>query len=199
MAVFALVGALIGAAVGALAAPPPSKFTASANVALLPPADLTAQEASSFWEVLTRGQVTRTAAVLYADTRWLSSAAKSAKVSPNELSLTAGALPETTMLTVTVTAPSSTAAEAALNDVLTTATPEVSALASPYDVKVLFPLEGSAVPVPVPGKAQLAAAGGIGGLLVAIGVSWVIARRRRNATVPVGVAADTVDEEPLRR
>src|SRR3569623_1997508 len=101
LAAFAVIGALLGAALGYVLAPHPHRYQASARVALLPAPDLTIAEASPFWEVLTRGQITRTAAVLYNDPRWLPSAANAAKVPQSELSLTSAALPATTILTVT--------------------------------------------------------------------------------------------------
>jgi hypothetical protein len=179
IAAFAVIGALVGAVLGFVLAPHPHRYQASARIALLPAPDLTTQEASAFWEVLTRGQMSRTAAVLYNDPRWLPSAANAAKVPQGELALTAAALPDTTMLTVTIDAGSAAAAEAALTDVLTKATPEVTSLAAPYAVKVLWPPEGSAVPVPIPGQTQVAAAGALGGLLVGGGAGWLFLRSRR--------------------
>jgi hypothetical protein len=191
IAVLALVGAILGAVLGALAVSGPSRYSAAANVAFLPAPELTTVEASNFWEVLTRGQVTRTAAIVYDDARWLTPAAEAAKVPRGELNLDAVALPETTMLTVTVTAGSPEAAEAALTSVLTTATPEVSSLASPYSVKVLWPQENSAWAEPGPGRLQLAAAGGLGGLLIGAGIGWLVqARRTGRESVPADHAVD---------
>ena len=175
----ALVGAVIGAALGALLTPQSSRYEAWANVVLVPPTNLSLGEASSFWEVLTNGQISRTAAILYYDERWLPSAAEAANIPQNELTVSAYALPETTMLTVLVEASSSAAAESALNDVLTTATPEVSSVLAPYFVKVLWPEKGSPVPVAGPGKTQFAAAGALGGLLVCGGLAWLFLRRRQ--------------------
>jgi hypothetical protein len=179
IAVFALIGALLGAGLGAVAAPGASRYVAAANVALLPGPEVTLVQASDFWEVLTRGQVTRTAAIVYDDPRWLSPAADAAKVSRDDLTLTAAALPDTTILTVTVTAPSAEAAASALNNVLVTATPEVSSLATPYFVKVLWPPQGSASAEPSPSRMQVVAGGALGGLLVGGGIGWFLSRRRR--------------------
>ena len=196
IAVAALVGAALGAVLGLFAVPHTSRYTASANIAMLPAADLTTVEASNFWEVLTRGQVSRTAAVVYADPRWLPSAANAAKVQQSELTLDAAALPETTVLTVTVTADSSSAAEAAINGVLTTATPEVTSLVAPYAVKVMWPPKGSATPVPAPSRAQLAAAGTLGGLLVGGGgVGWFVTRRRSRSSSVDEHWSDSVNDE----
>ena len=194
IAIFAVVGAVLGAVLGALVATQPSRFTESANVALLPPPDATTMEASSFWEVLTRGQVTRTAAIIYDDTRWLESAANAANVPQDDLTLAAAALPDTTILSVTVTASSAAAAEAALNDVLTTATPQVSSLSAPYLVKVLWPATGGAVPIP--SRTQVAAAGALGGLVVGGGIAWFVTRRRKTQTVLDDHDGHAVDKAP---
>ena len=197
--VFAAIGAFAGIVLGALAAPANDRYEVSAKVALVPPPDLSTAEASSFWEVLTRGQISRTAAILYSDSRWLSSAANAAKIPRGELLVTAAALPETSMLTVTAQANSAAAAQAALNDVLTTATPEVSSLAAPYFVKVIWPPKDSAYPLPAPGKKQFAAAGALGGLLVGGGVGVLFPRwRRRRAELDDHPAA-RMDEATLPR
>lgn len=199
IAVCALIGAVVGAVLGYVLSPHPHRYKATANVALLPAADLTTVEASNFWEVLTRGQVSRTAAVVFDDPRWLTSAANTAKVPLDELSLDAAALPETTMLSVTVVANTAGAAEVALNDVLTTAAPEVASLTAPYVVKVVWPPKGSAVPVPLPGHLQVAAAGALGGFLVGGGLGWLVMRRRGAGTPGEELAGDIVDDEARHR
>lgn len=187
--IFALVGAVIGAGLAAFVTPKSSQYQIAAHVALVPAPDLTTVEASNFWEVLTRGQMTRTAAILYQDGRWLPSAAKVAKEPQSSLTLTAAALPETTMLNISMTASSAAAAEAALNDVLTNATPEVSALVQPYFVKVIWPPKNGAWPLPAPAATQLAAGGALGGLLAggAVGFFFIRWRRTRAAGSPVAV------------
>ena len=191
----ALAGAVVGAAIGFFGVPHPSRYELSANVAFLPAADLTTVEASSFWEVLTRGQITRTAAVVYGDPRWVASAASAAKLPQSEVSVTAAALPDTTVLKVTATANSAAGAEAVLNDVVTNATTEVTSLVAPYSVKVLMPPKGGAVPVPAPTGTQLAAAGAVGGLLIGGGVGLVVARRRTRSTADHNHLHDRIDDD----
>ena len=149
---FVLICTVVGALFGYTLAPTTHRYSAGAKVVLLPAADLPASEASNFWEVLTRGQVSRMAAIIYDDQRWLSSAARAANVPQDQLSLSASALQDTTMVVVTVTANSPMAAEAALNDVLTVATAEVTSLVVPYKVKVLWPPPDSGWPIPEPGR-----------------------------------------------
>lgn len=199
IAAIALAGAVLGALLGFLVAPQSSRYTMSADVALLPAPNLTTAEASNFWEVLTRGQITRTAAIVYADQRWLPSAAKAANVPQSDLTLTAAALPETTVLTVTVTGPSSAATESALNDVLATATREASSISAPFLVKVLFPQQGSATKVAVPGRKQVAAAGFVAGLLAGGGIGWFVTRRRSSPAAPVEHSPALADDDTLAR
>lgn len=197
IAVFALIGAVVGAVLGFFLAPRSHWYQASANVALLPAPDLTTEQSSAFWEVLTRGQVSRTAAVLYNDQRWVPSAANAAKVAPADLSLSAAALPDTTIVVVTVVAHSAAAAETGLNDVLTQATPDVTALAAPYAVKVLWPPENNALPLPSPRRSQVGAAVALGGLLIGGGIGWFVARSRERRDDVTTRRTGTVDEEVL--
>ncbi|MEI6252591.1 MAG: hypothetical protein WCP30_07280 [Mycobacteriaceae bacterium] len=197
IAVFALIAAAAAGVLGYFLAPQSHRYQASAHVALLPAPNLTTEQASAFWEVLTRGQVSRTAAVLYNDPRWLPSAANAAKAAQGDLYLIAAALPETTMVTITMDASSPEAAELALNDVLTTATPEVTSLVVPYNVKVLWPPKGNAVPLPSPGPSQVAAAGALGGLLIGGGLGWFVVRLRRRRLDAATHAAATMDQEAL--
>lgn len=193
--VFAVIGALLGAALGFLLTPDAGSYKATADVAFLPAPNLTTVEASNFWEVLTRGQVSRTAAVVYEEPRWLASAANAAKVPESELTLSAAAVPETTIVAVSVQAKSGEAAEAALNDVLTTATPEVASLAAPYSVRVLWPPKGSAEPLALPGRMQIMAAGALAGLMVGGAAGWALIRR--SAQGHLRHPGGTLDEETL--
>lgn len=197
--VCALIGAVLGAGLGFKLAPNPQRYEISAKIGLMPAANLTTEKASAFWEVLTRGQVTRTAAVLYGDHRWLPTAAKAAQVHSSELRLTAMALPETTFVEVTVEAGSAAAAEAALTDVLNTATPEVTSVIIPYAVKILWPPPNSARAVAAPSGTQVAAAGAFGGLLLGAGIGWFVARSRQKRGSVLNVPPDGIDEAVLVR
>ena len=193
----ALLGAVMGAVLGVLATPQTVRYGAWADIVLVPPSELTSAEASSFWEVLTGGQISRTAAILYSDARWLPTAAAAAGVPQGELNVEAYALPETTMLVVHAQADSQAAADSALNSVLTTATPEVSSVLSPYFVKVLRPQHDD--PMTGPGKLQFAAAGALGGLLVCGGLGWLFVRRRLGSAIPVGDGPALLGEDPSSR
>ncbi|KUH95999.1 hypothetical protein AU187_12110 [Mycobacterium sp. IS-1556] len=150
-------------------------------MALVPGPDLTTADASAYWEVLTQGQVSRTAAAVYSDPRWTASAASAAGIEESSLTLTAGALPDTTMVSITADAPSAQAAQAAASDLLAKATPEVTAVSAPFQVRVVSPpSDASAMSTP---RSQLVLAGALGGLMLGaaagIGVAWLRTRRSR--------------------
>src|SRR5580765_4428146 len=132
----ALVGLAIGVA-AALFCPLPTKYRATAQVAMVAGTELTTAEASSYWEVLTQGQIPRTAAVAFSDPRWLQGAAAAAGVSETDLKLTAGAVPDTTLVSITADAPSAGAATAAVANLLKNATPEVGTISAPFKVHVV--------------------------------------------------------------
>jgi hypothetical protein len=195
--VLALIGAVVGAGLAVAATPKSTRYEIEAQVALVPAPDLTMAEASNFWEVLTRGQMTRTAAILYQDWRWLPAAAEDAKVPYGSVTLTAAAMPETTLLTVTVTAGSKDAARAALTSVMNNATPEVTSMVQPYFVKVLWPRDDAAHALPGPDTTQLAAGGGLGGLLFGGAVGYFLVRWRTRRAERAESAAEDVENETL--
>ena len=161
--------------------------------------NLSTSESSGLWEVLTGGQINRNAAIVYSDPRWLPSAANAAKVPQGDLVLTAAALPETTLLVITATASSAAGAEAALNDILTTATPEVASLAAPYFVKVIWPPKGSAVALPSSDPTQNGRGRALGGLLLGGGVAVLGLRWRRGPADLGGFPAKGIGEAVLHR
>lgn len=191
IAMFALIGAALGAGLGVFAAPTADRYKVTTDVALIPSPTLTTEETSSFWDILTRGQVSRTAALIYQDSRWLNSAARATDVSRSELTLEAAALPETTLVMVEVSANSPEVAEAALDHVLTTAAPEVAAVTTPFLAKVLWPPQDSAYLVSTPGRTQFAAAGALAGLLGGGSIGWY--RRRRSGQQVVDHSDDGAD------
>jgi len=177
-AICAAIGLVAGAVVGLLM-PISTTYHATAQIAMIPGTNLTTADASGFWDVLTQGQIPRTAAAIYSDPRWVASAASAAGVDPAELSLTAGALPETTMVSITADAPTAHAAEAAVADLLAKAGPEVTAVLAPFQVRVVSPPNGASAVTT--SRKQLMLAGALGGLMLGaiagIGVRWLRSRR----------------------
>lgn len=179
--------ALVGIAIGVLAGlclPLATSYRATAEIAMVPGPDLTTADASAYWEVLTQGQVSRTAATVYADPRWLDSAAEAAGVRAAQLTLTAGALPETTMVSISADAPSAAAAQAAVTDLLDKATPEVGAVSAPFKVRVVS--KSTSATAMTTSRLQVILAGALAGLLVggAAGVGATMLRTRSTGTSP---------------
>lgn len=180
VAVAALVGLLIGGAVGMLV-PLTTHYQAAAQVAMVPGPNLTTADASAYWEVLTQGQVSHTAATVFGDPRWKPSAASAAGVDPSQITLTAGAIPNTTMVSITADGSSAQAVQAALSDLLDKALPEVSAVSTPFTVRIVSqPISVTATAVP---RLQVGLAGALGGLLIGaaagLGVAWLRAKSTR--------------------
>ncbi|MET0452914.1 MAG: hypothetical protein ABW137_13880 [Mycobacterium sp.] len=191
-AIYALVGLVIGVIVG-LAAPLPTHYQAEARVALLPAANLSIADSSSYWEVLSRGQVPHTAAVVYGDAKWLQSAASAANVGPSDLTLTAGPMPDTTLVLLTVDAPSAAAAQSALSDVLAKATPEVAALSAPFTLRVVATPEGNTTAIG-PQRLQVVVVAGVIGLLIGLGAYFAARRLIKRSIV---VHSSPVEPESL--
>ncbi len=148
-------------------------YVAESMIAVVPPPDASAEAVSSYWEVLTRGQVNRIAAVIYEDPRWLPGAGVAAGVPASDLQLRAGAIPETSLIQVEVQANSSSAAQAALDEVLLAAGAEARSLAAPFMLRTASPPETTEVQ-PLGSRNQLMATFGVAGALAGVGVSFVV-------------------------
>jgi len=177
VAIFAFVGLVAGAGVGLLI-PLSTTYQAKAQVALVPGTDLTTAEASAYWEVLDQNQVPRTAATVFNDERWLPSAVAAAGVDAGALTLTAGAIPDTTLVSITADGPSARSVQAAVSDLLDKATPEVSAVSAPFQVRVVSqPDHATATTTP---RLQPVLAGALAGLLlgavIGLGFGWLRTR-----------------------
>jgi hypothetical protein len=151
------------------------RFTAQATLAMLPERNIPLEQVSSFWEVLNRGQATASAAIVLKDGRWLDSAAAAAGVPKSELTLSAGAIPDTTLITVTMKAQSARAAEAALDSVLADAVRPAAEIAGPFRLETVVPPDGSATAM-APTPIQMFGALGIAGLLVGAGAGLLVSR-----------------------
>lgn len=156
------------------------RFTAQATLAMLPDRNLPLDQVSNFWEVLNRGQATGSAAVVLQDSRWLAPAAAAAGVPRSEIGLEAGAIPETTLITVTTKAYSAKAAEEALNSVLANAVRPAAEVSGPFRLETVVPPDGSAVAM-APSPIQSFGALGIGGLLVGAAAGIFVGRFFRDS------------------
>jgi capsular polysaccharide biosynthesis protein len=133
-----LLGLLAGAAVGAYLASRPATWTAETQLLVTPAKDLPAASLTSYYEALSRGQITATAAAIAADGKLLDSARSAAGVSAGEgLTSTASVVPDTTLVRVSVTAPSKTDAQTVTKELVAQATAELDRLIPSYDVTQL--------------------------------------------------------------
>lgn len=186
IAVVALVGALLGGMLGVLLPPKPTHFSATATVVMSPDSTRTGGEVTAFWSVLNRGQVTRQAASLFQDLRWIPDIAEAVDIPEDDVKLESYMLPETMIVKVTVITTSLESADAALNELLITALPAVERLVPPFAVRVVWPLPHSAIPLPVPSTSQAGASGALWGGLAGFVVAAAYGRwNRLNQTLHV--------------
>src|SRR2546423_15176277 len=90
-AVAGLLGAVVAAAITLVVTTVSShSYRAQMELAMLPSSTLTPQEVPSFWEALNQGQVTRTAAEVLGQRRWVPAAAQAAGVPASSLVLATG-------------------------------------------------------------------------------------------------------------
>lgn len=175
------------------------RFTAQATLAMLPGPDVPVEQQPNFWDVLNQGQATRSAAIVLGESRWLDDAASAAGTSKSKLTLSAGAIPETTLINVTMKADSAKAAELALASVLTHASGLAAATSGPFMLQTIASPDGSAHSMS-PSSVQTLGALGIAGLLVGAGAGLLISRsaQRRSARRPPS-GGNTKMEAPTRR
>jgi hypothetical protein len=176
--ILATLGLLIGLIVANALTGREERFTAQATLAMLPEKNIPLEQVSNFWEILSRGQATGSAAIVLNDGSWLDAAAQAAGVPKSQLTVSAGAVPNTTLITVTMTAQSARAAEVALESVLANATPQAAAVSGPFSLETIVPPAGSARAMG-PAPVQMLGALGVAGLLAGAGVGLLISRSVR--------------------
>lgn len=173
---FAVLGLLIGVLCTYAFTGRAERFAAQATLAMLPGPEVAVADTPAFWEVLNAGQATRSAAIVLADSRWLDEAALTAGVSKSTLSLTAGAIPQTTLITVTMKADSAGAADAALDAVLADAIGLAATVSGPFRLQTVTTPTAQSVG---PKNIQVLGAMGIAGLLLGAGGGFLISRSPR--------------------
>lgn len=159
----------------------PQRYRAETQVALIPSRQAPAVELSSLWEALSRGQAGRIGAEVMGQRRWLAPAALASNVPADSLSLTAGAVTDTTLIDVSVEAPTAPAAEVAADAVVREARPVVEQISGPFAIEVVQSAEGSATPVGANRVQAIVTAGAAGLLLGCAGALLVVRRRHRRA------------------
>jgi len=176
--ILAALGMLIGLLAANALTGREERFRAEATLAMLPERNIPLEQVSSFWEVLNRGQATGSAAIVLKDSSWLDAAAQAAGVPKSQLTLSAGAVPDTTLITVTMTAQSARAAEVALESVLADATRRAAAVSGPFSLETIAPPAGSARAMG-PAPIQMLGALGMAGLLAGAGAGLMVSRSVR--------------------
>lgn len=154
-----------------------TRYTASATVAMLPGPKVGDDALANYWEVLNRGQATRTAATVIGQSRWLDVIGANGQ----ELTLSAGALPDTTLIDVEVQADSAAAARKALKGVLDASLPTAAKSSGPFALNVVSSTDAN-ITTQSPGRTQLLAVLGASGALAGggLGLLWVRTLDRRS-------------------
>lgn len=176
------------------------RYRAETEVALLPGRNVPPQELVTSWEALSRGQAARIAAEVLHQRRWIAPAAQSAGVPPASISITAGAIADTSLVTVGVEAASPQAAEEAATALVREARPVVEQVSGPFVLETLQPADGSASPTGTP-LDQLLAVAGAAGLLIGSGGTLMVIRNWASWTSlrgAIGGASRGPVEEPIQ-
>lgn len=196
----AVAGGLLGVFAAHVYNGRPGQYTAQATLGMLPGPEVQVAETPAFWAVLNDGQATRTAAMVIGDKRWLLAAASAAGVPTSSLTLTAGAVPQTTLITVKVDAASATSAESALDAVLADAVGFAATVSGPFELRTVA---APAARPKRPSDAQVFGALGGAGMLLGVGAGmWISRSARRRADASDGAAypsAAGADREPAER
>lgn len=179
VAVCAVIGMLAGLLIAYVLLGHSKRYAAQATLAMLPASYIPTSEAAQYWDVLNHGQATRSAAIVFGQSNWLQAAAAAADVPPSELSMSAGAVRDTTLIEVSVEADSPEAAEAALSSVLSDAGGPATAVAGPFRLEVVRQPAGSAQALG-PDSLQTYGAAGLAGLALGAGVGLLVGRRTGN-------------------
>jgi hypothetical protein len=162
---------------------------------MLPGPDVPLDQASNFWEVLNRGQATRSAAIVLGNDRWLDAAASTAGVPKSELALAAGALPDTTLITVTMQANSAKAADLALESVLTSASDVAATVSGPFKLEsITSPDSAHSMS---PDRVQTFGALGIAGLSIGAGAGLLVSRAARGRSARSTDKASQTEYGPI--
>ena len=177
-----LVALVIEAAGLAFVLSRPPEYRASATLVVLPDRSLDVDDAASYYDVLSRGQVVTTLAeILRVRGSREGGAASVVDVAP---------VPDTAVIQLSATAPTRGAAEGRVNDALTSVAAYFTEVAAPFKVLVVSDAGGSAEVVGA--SRTLAAAVGLVALLCGLGVGAAV-RSLQRVREHSAVAADRRD------
>jgi hypothetical protein len=178
-----LIGGLVAAVVAGvlgllLVTSGTSTYRAQVRMAVLPSAEVPPDQVPSFWEALGQGQVPRTAAEIFGSSQWIADAARATEVAPSTVELSAGVVPGTSLIEVTLEADSPEAAERSLEAAVNSALPLASLASGPYTMVRVSGPEGTAVRVGAP-AAQTVPLMAAAGFLFGAGTLLLITRRHQ--------------------
>jgi hypothetical protein len=184
---------------GVLLAARADKWSANASVVVLPTQDLDPGSAAGYYETLSRGQMVETIAEIIRLPQLTRASEDGLRLSPADRSnvgVSVGVVPNTAMITTTVTAGKAVVAENLANQILGGATFYIGQLNSPYVIDGVSSAAGTAKRSGV-GTATLFGALLIGALMLGLAAQQlvyqvVVARQRRRGGEPA-----TADAPPL--
>lgn len=174
IAVLAIIGLVVGCVAGFLTSRQ-DRFLAQVTLAMLPGPEVPPEAALGFWEVLNNGQATRTAAMTLEDPRWLGAISQDTGFLTSDFALSAGAVPDTTLVVVTLEASSAWAAERGLTTIVTDGVADAEKVSGPFaleTVSVDYTQASSLSPALLP----TVIVSGLAGLLLGSGVGFLIGR-----------------------
>lgn len=154
------------------------RFSAQATLAMLPGPEVPPEAALGFWEVLNRGQATRTAAMTLEDPRWSGAMSQETGILASEFTLSAAAIPETTLIEVSLQTSSAWAAERGLRTVITDGVPFAEKVSGPFTIETVSVEYARALS---PSLIQQIGAFGLAGLLIGAGAGFLISRAAQGA------------------
>jgi hypothetical protein len=191
VAAVAGVGLLLGCLLALVVGSSPT-FVARASVVMVPGPGVSADTQSVYFEVLSRGQATRTAAAVIAEPRWLARPSGT-DATATGATLVAGAVPDTTLINVEVRAGSAGAAQADLQSVLDSSLPVAASSSGPFALNVVSGADQPATSEN-PGRLQMLIALGAAGLLVGAAAGFGVSRLRHGRRARRGTVAAPVTE-----
>lgn len=178
VALAGLVGLLAGllAALGIVAIP--DTYEAQTRLAIVPAESVPSSEIPGYWEVLSRGQANRTAAEVLAQPRWTEAASAEVGTAAVDVAVSAGAIPETTLVDLVVQGPDPQATVRVADAVVRLGTPVAQEVTGPFEIRTVQEAAGTVRNLAAP-PMQVFVALAAAGLLFGLGAGLLIDRLYR--------------------
>lgn len=178
VALAGLVGLMVGllAALGIVATP--DTYEAQTRLAIVPAESVPSSEIPGYWEVLSRGQANRTAAEVLAQPRWTGAASAEAGTAPVDVAVSAGAIPDTTLVDLVVQGPDPQATVRVAEAVVRLGTPVAQEVTGPFEIHTVQEAAGTVRNLAAP-PVQVFVALAAAGLLFGLGAGLLVDRLYR--------------------